>query len=70
MSAGIPVHTLTARMTAQTYKVLTVVWYDAFLFPQIAAYNSGYAPLHGNKTYGLGHWAIVREAQRQVAAQH
>lgn len=34
--------------------------------PQIAAYNSGYAPLRGPKTYGLGHWAVVREAQRKV----
>jgi hypothetical protein len=34
--------------------------------PQIAAYNSGYAPLRGPQTYGLGHWAVVREAQRKV----
>ena len=36
------------------------------LSPQIAAYNSGYGPQRGPKTYGLGHWAVVREAQRLV----
>jgi hypothetical protein len=58
--------TSAALMQAHRLRPQLAVCDEPDPFPQIAAYNSGYAPLRGPKTYGLGHWAVVREAQRQV----